>query len=61
MLNKAEVRKMAKEAGKRVSPAFLSALEFVVREKVRACVALHNGGKKTLTADTVHFVFGARR
>lgn len=61
MLNKAEVRKMAKEAGKRVSPDFLSALEFQVREKVRACVELHNGGKKTLTPEAVHFIFGGTK
>jgi hypothetical protein len=31
-----------------------------VREKVRACVELHNGGKKTLTPESVHPIFGKR-
>ncbi len=61
MLVKAEVKALVKEAGKRSSPEFMSALEYAIRQKVRACLEMHNGGKKTLTADVVHFVFNGSK
>lgn len=57
MINKAEVRKLAKESERRLSADFLSALEYAVRQKVQACLATHNGGKKTLDGSVVHYVF----
>lgn len=57
MISKSQVRVLAKESGKRLSSDFLSALDFAVREKVKTCLTTHNGGKKTLDASIVHYVF----
>ncbi len=61
MLNKAEVKKMVKEAGKRCGADFMSALEYAIRERVQAIITLHDGGKKTLNAASVHFYFGGKK
>jgi hypothetical protein len=42
------VRKLVKSHGKRVSKAYLEALDRHILAKVVAGISVHNGGKKTL-------------
>lgn len=52
------VRSIARDAGKRVSPEFLLALDDHVRSRLNAACRVHNGGKKTLDATVLGFVTG---
>jgi len=52
----AGVRKYLKEKEKRVSPAFLYALEAFIQRKIDQAAAEHNGGKKTLDAEVAGYV-----
>lgn len=42
------VRQLVKEGGKRCGHTFLSALDMCVYEKVKRCLAVHNGNRKTM-------------
>lgn len=51
------IRGLAKSHGKRVSRAFLNALDQYVEAKVIAACQTHNGGLKTLDAGLAHYLF----
>ncbi len=55
-----EVKKMAKESGKRVSKDFIAAFEHQVETRLKQCIAEHNGGRKTLDAPVAILVFGGK-
>lgn len=51
------IRGLAKSHGKRVSRAFLHALDQYVEAKIIAACQTHNGGLKTLDAGLAHYLF----
>lgn len=55
-----EIKKTVKEAGKRTSKDFLSAFDNEVEKMLQKCISEHNGGKKTLDAALVRYMFGGR-
>lgn len=56
------VRRLAKANGKRVSKAFLYAVDAYIERKIIAACNEHNGGRKTLTADIAAYcITGIRK
>ena len=49
-----EVRKLAKESGKRCGKSFLQTLDNFVKVKVERCCKIFNGHKKTLDESLVN-------
>jgi hypothetical protein len=43
-----QLKKLAKQNGKRLSKDFLAALDDMVKARVVAACAVHNGGRKTV-------------
>jgi len=60
ILNTAEIKKIAKASGKRVSVDFLQAWDRYTRKQLDACVAYHNAGAKTLKGETLAYVTGGK-
>jgi hypothetical protein len=56
------VRRLVKANGKRLSQAFLYALDSYIERKVIAACNEHNGGRKTLDASVAAYVItGSKR
>ena len=58
MLNGPEIKKLAKAGNKRVGRDFLVAWDRIQRQKLEACIAYHNAGKKTMDAEVVAYIYG---
>jgi hypothetical protein len=56
ILNKALVKKIAHQHGKRVSPGFLAQLEVHIHSRIEAACKQWNGGAKTLDRDVAAYV-----
>ena len=57
LLKVSELKGIVKEAGKRTSKDFISAFNAKVEDDLKKAIAEHNGGKKTLGADVVQFLW----
>lgn len=51
------VRKYCKAHGKRASIMLIATLDRVVETRLDACIKVHNGGKKTIDAGVLSYVF----
>jgi hypothetical protein len=60
ILKQTEVRKLMKAHDRRCGDGFMGALEHVFHKRLTALLEAHNGGKKTLTAESVHAFFGTK-
>ncbi len=60
LVNHKEVRKIAKERGKRISKEFLYVFELLVRERLGLAINDPNGKRKTLDRKVAERVFGGR-
>ncbi len=58
LLKASEIKKMVKEGNKRCSKDFIAALDAKVSKMISRAIAEHNGGKKTLDAILVSYLFG---
>ena len=56
IVSKKLVREIAKENNRRVSPAFITALETHVEELIKKACRVHNGGRTTLDAEVATWV-----
>lgn len=54
-INISNVRKLAKQNGRRVSKGYLLQLDVWIELKIQSSCRLHNGGKTTLSADLLGF------
>jgi hypothetical protein len=58
IINQMQIRKRAKEHGRRVSMSYLMALNSLLERKIEESCRVHNGGKITLDDSVVSHVFG---